>query len=99
MKGKPFPPGVSGNPGGRPKKDPVLAEMLLAAGPRAVQLLIETVSNESAKLELRVQCANTIIERIMGKTSQPIQAEITSITVPMSIKEKEARLRELLQEV
>lgn len=81
--GRPFKPGKSGNPGGRPKEDPVVKEMLIAACPEAVQLLISMMRNGAVKPELRVQCANTIIDRVYGKPQQSV--ELDSMSTPQII--------------
>ena len=96
--GRPFQPGESGNPGGRPKTNPAVKEMFVAACPDAVQLLIDTMKNENEKTALRVACANTIIERVMGKAAQPIMTEIVQDIPQLSLSEKLKRLQELLHD-
>lgn len=53
--------------------------MFEAALPEAVQLLVNTMNNENTKVELRVQCANTIIDRVMGKPQQAVQVDAKNI--------------------
>lgn len=77
--GTSFKPGQSGNPSGRPKmtqeqKDAL--EMLKAAAPGAARLLIETAQNEEVRLDLRIRCAETVMDRVYGKASQPIVADV-----------------------
>ena len=93
-----FKPGQSGNPGGRKRTDPAVKEMLKAACPSAVQLLINTMDDEDVKIELRVQCANTIIDRVMGKAVQPIAADVHAEVQPPTLTEMMARARELLED-
>lgn len=93
-----FKPGQSGNPSGRKKQDPAVKEMLKAACPDAVQLLVDTMNDDRAKPELRVQCANTIIERVMGKAVQPIAADVHTEVQPPTLTEMMARARELLED-
>lgn len=71
-----FEKGVSGNPGGRPKIPDQVKEMFKAATPAACQLLIDMMKDEAQKPELRVDCANKIIERTYGKPTQPIDGDI-----------------------
>lgn len=71
-----FQPGVSGNPNGRPKVDPKVREMLKAATPDAAQLLIDTIKNDKAKMETRVDCAKEVLNRVYGKATQPIDGDI-----------------------
>lgn len=66
-------------PGGRKKIDPEVKKMLEAALPSAVQLLVDTMNNPGAKNELRVQCANTIIDRVMGKPQQAVELDAKNI--------------------
>lgn len=53
--------------------------MFEAALPEAVQLLVDTMNNPGAKNELRVQCANTIIDRVMGKPQQAVDLNAKNI--------------------
>ena len=50
-------------------------ELFKKATPEAAQLLIETVKNEDVKLDVRLDCANRILERVYGKASAPIDGE------------------------
>ena len=64
---------VKGNKAGGRKKIPEeVKQMLLAATPDATQLLIDTMRDEEAALNLRLDCANKIIERVYGKAAQPL---------------------------
>ena len=73
-----FAKGSSGNPSGRPKIDAEIKEMLRGATPKAVQLLIQTVDDQEAPLKLRLDAAGTILDRVYGKPTQPIDADITT---------------------
>lgn len=66
---------VAGNKGGGRRKVPdEVKKMFLAATPDATRLLIDTMNNEDAPLKIRVDCANTVIERVYGKAAQPLVA-------------------------
>ena len=71
--GKPFEKGKSGNPRGRPKIPPDVRDMFKAATPAAAKLLIKTIDDEDAPLALRMDAAKTILDRVYGKASQPIE--------------------------
>ena len=86
------------NKGGRPKNDPSVTAMLKAACPEAVSLLITTMTDENVKPELRVQCANTIIDRVMGKALQPIQADVFKAEQPLTLDECFAIAEEVLKD-
>jgi hypothetical protein len=74
--GTPFEKGKSGNPGGRPKMSQDVKEMLKAAAPQAAALLIEIVNNPNARMDLRVKCAETLMDRVYGKAVQPIEGNM-----------------------
>ena len=76
-----FVKGQSGNPAGRPAVPADTKELFRGSSPDAAQLLIDTMNDPTAKLELRVKCAETIIERVLGKAVQPIAAEVATATV------------------
>lgn len=71
-RGLPFAPGESGNPSGRPKVPTEVKEILKAAAPGAAKLLVEMVADEAQKPELRIKCAETVLDRVYGKAVQPI---------------------------
>lgn len=68
--GKPFQPGQSGNPGGRSKIAPEVAEILRAASPEAARALVEIASNPKHKDQMRA--IENILDRTLGKARQPI---------------------------
>ena len=67
-RGRPFPKGVSGNPGGRPKTIPEVKEILKAASPDAARTLVELLNSE--KDSIRLAAAQDILDRTQGKAIQ-----------------------------
>ena len=66
-----------GRRGGAPDADAACAqsaqELLQAAARAAVQMLVRTVDDENATLPQRMDAAKTILDRVYGKASQPIE--------------------------
>lgn len=52
-----------------------MKEMFRAAAPEAVRLLIDTMNDPATKIDTRLKCAETILERALGKAAQPIDLE------------------------
>ena len=67
--------GKSGNPGGRPKVSEAVKKMLKDATPKAAKLLIETITNEKANINIRIDAAKEILNRVYGKATQPIDGD------------------------
>jgi hypothetical protein len=82
--GRPFPKGVSGNPGGRPKAVRKVVELAQANTPAAIQTLIEIHSDPKVDPRARVAAANALLDRALGKPPQAIQvdAEVMAISYP-----------------
>jgi hypothetical protein len=64
-KGKPFPKGVSGNPSGRPPKDPEISETLKLKSLEAVNKLIKLMDSEDERVAL--SAVNSFLDRALGK--------------------------------
>ena len=76
--------GRSGNPSGRPAQSDEVKIMLKAATAPAVQLLIDTMNDPNAKPELRVKCAELLIDRVLGKAAQPIEVGVSAPPLDLS---------------
>lgn len=68
--------GVSGNPNGRPKIPDDVKRMLKEASLDATKLLIDTIADESANISYRLDAAKEVLNRVYGKSTQPIDGEI-----------------------
>src|ERR1700723_707403 len=76
---KPFKPGQSGNPGGRPKKRPIteLYERILS-DPKNIAAIEKAVLATLRKGNMTmVLLLREITERVEGKVTQPIDADVT----------------------
>ncbi len=74
--GKPFQPGQSGNPGGRPKlPDALKARLAKLASGEAVNVLEAALS--SADEKVRLQAAGMLMDRAWGKAITPTDVKVT----------------------
>ena len=74
-RGRPFPKGVSGNPGGRPKRTEdgrALAEACRAKTPEALAV-VESLMRDSDNDRVRLAAAQSIIERGWGRAPEKIE--------------------------
>jgi hypothetical protein len=71
--GKPFVPGVSGNPTGRPKRTPEELDLIAACKAKSPEALavIENLLSASRNDRMRMDAALAIIERAHGRPTQP----------------------------
>mgnify|MGYP001569449425 CR=1 FL=1 len=81
-KGKPFPKGVTGNPGGRPKRTAEEMDLIAACKERTPEALkvIEGLMVGAASDSVRLNSAIYIIDRAYGKATQFIDAKITTMS-------------------
>ena len=70
-----FKPGVSGNPKGKPKSDPLVREILRANSPEAALKLVELLSSD--KEQIRFMAAQEILNRTEGKPMQAVNMEVS----------------------
>lgn len=73
---KPAQKGEIRNPSGRPKTPDIVKQMFKSAAPEAVKLLVDTMNDGEEKKETRLKCAETILDRVYGKPTQPIDGLI-----------------------
>ena len=66
-------------PGGRKKVPEDIREMLKGATPAACKLLCDTISDETARIELRVKCSEIVLDRVFGKPQQAVEVDAKSI--------------------
>ena len=78
-KGRPFPKGVSGNPGGRPKVLGDVQELARQRSPEAINTLATIMDDPKAPPAARVAAANSLLDRGYGKPTQPISQTLTKI--------------------
>jgi len=78
-KGNPNPrwvKGVSGNPGGRPKKVKEVAEYAKKYTIEAIDVLVKIMRDDSAPETARIRAAEVILDRGLGKPVQSIVGEV-----------------------
>src|SRR5262245_24222733 len=64
-KGRPFPKGVSGNPGGRPKRDPEVRALCEKFTPDAIETLAEIMQDKDSQPSARVSAAMAILKKTL----------------------------------
>ena len=69
-RGRPFKPGQSGNPSGRPRLPDDLREMTRSACPDAIRYLVSVMSDDGEKTAYRLDAAKTLLDRGYGKAMQ-----------------------------
>jgi hypothetical protein len=87
-KGRPFPKGISGNPGGRPKVLGDVQELARQKSPEAITTLANIMQDEKAPPAARVAAANALLDRGYGKPTQPISQTLSKVD-PSSISDEE----------
>ena len=86
--GRPFPKGVSGNPGGRPKVLGDVQELAREQSPQAINTLAKIMTDEKAPPAARVAAANALLDRGYGKPTQPISKTVAKVD-PNSMSDEE----------
>ena len=93
--GTPFEKGKSGNPGGRPKMDDETKAILKAAAPDAARLLVEMMNNPVTGEKTRLQAAQTVLDRVYGKATQPIEGAVVNLAAQISEEDAQKALEAL----
>jgi hypothetical protein len=75
--GRPWGQGQSGNPGGRPKKDPVLLDVLKGNTEKAVKRLVELIDSYDERIAL--SAVNSLLDRVWGRAETSGQLALTDI--------------------
>lgn len=75
---RPWQPGKSANPGGRPSIPEEVKEALQAATPAAVQTLVEIMTSGKSE-DTRVKAANIILERVYGKATAQVDVRVHDV--------------------
>ncbi|MET3929569.1 HEAT repeat protein [Lysobacter sp. OAE881] len=68
-----FQKGQSGNPGGRPKEDAEIKALARAAGPEAIDKLLELLRGDDRRTALAA--AQALLDRGFGKPAQAITGD------------------------
>jgi len=68
----PFKKGQSGNPGGRPKRDPKYDALLKKYGPKSISIIAELMLN-AIEQETRLSAAKYLADRAYGKPAQAVE--------------------------
>ena len=73
IRGRPFPKGQSGNPGGRPKELWDVIEIARSYAPDAIKTLASIMLNEDSPPAARIGAASAILDRGFGKAPQAVE--------------------------
>ena len=94
-----FAPGVSGNPGGRPKLPAEIKEMFQAKGPEALEVLTRCL--QSGDDRVAMMAAQAILDRGYGRPTQSIDANINDDPVRyiVELPKKSATTQEWLEDI
>ena len=75
-RGRPFQPGRSGNPGGRPKVIREMQDLARQHTPDAINALVEVCNTAVRHPSARVAAAVALLDRAYGKPAHTIAAEV-----------------------
>ena len=75
---KPWQPGQSANPGGRPSIPEEVKAALQAATPAAVATLVEIMTGGKSE-DTRVKAANIILDRVYGKAAAQVDVRVHDV--------------------
>jgi hypothetical protein len=85
-----FQPGVSGNPGGRPR-DARLRELTQCHTEEAIGVLVQIMRDDSTTPAARIAASRELLDRAWGRATQPIEAEIEQLVLTTAERELQAR--------
>ena len=71
--GRPFPPGTSGNPSGRPKAVVAVQELAKEHTLDAIKALADVCRDEKAPPSARVAASTALLDRAWGRPSQAVE--------------------------
>ncbi len=95
MVGRPFSPGQSGNPGGRPKMPDALRELLQREAEASVRTLVALRDDPEQPGSVRDHAANSLLDRGFGKPQQAVA--ITSESTEEADEERRAFAERLVE--
>jgi len=81
-RGRPFPKGVSGNPGGRPKQVHELVALARGFSEEGLLKLAEIMRSKDVPPNTVLAAINNLLDRGMGKPTQITAAELTLLEKP-----------------
>ena len=88
-----FKPGQSGNPGGRPKRTAAelkAVQKMKKLTPEAVDVVVSILRNEKASLYARLQAAEIIFNRAMGRPETYLKVDNAEQSVAASVARLQA---------
>lgn len=84
-----FRPGISGNPGGRPKAEGHVRDLARAQTGRAIAALVEALEDQNGRV--RVAAATALLDRGWGRPTQVIEEQSPEIDMVGRLQEARRR--------
>lgn len=97
-RGRPWPKGVSGNPGGRPREVGHVRELARQHTEEAIRTLVEIATDPSQPGRARVAAAEAILDRAWGRPPQALELD-AEIKGPVISQEVGVAILQALDEV
>jgi len=97
-RGRPWPKGVSGNPGGRPKEVGHVRELARQHTETAIRTLVEIATDPGQPGRARVAAAEAILDRAWGRPPQALEVD-AAIKGPVISQEVGIAILQALDEV
>jgi Family of unknown function (DUF5681) len=92
--GRPFPKGVSGNPGGRAKGLKEVTELARHHAPEAIDTLVRIMRDPKANAAARGAAANALLDRGYGKAVATVSVENTGRSLEQMLIDLHRRRQE-----